>query len=106
MQLAGELFNILAGTRMNHVPYRGAGPAMQDLVAGYALFAPKGTPPEIIEKMPVEVRKAPDSDTLKDIWAKNGSATPTLMGAEFGKFVNSEIKRSADVVQKAGIKPE
>lgn len=34
-QLAGELFNILAQTKMNHVPYRGAGPAMQDLVAGH-----------------------------------------------------------------------
>jgi tripartite-type tricarboxylate transporter receptor subunit TctC len=159
-QLAGELFNILAGTTMNHVPYRGAGPAMQDLIAGhvpimfdglgssatqiqsgvlrglalaaparsnaipnvptaaeaglkgfevstwYALFAPKGTPPDIIEKMQVEVRKALDTDQLKEIWAKNGSATPTLMGAEFGKFVSSEIKRWADVVQKAGIKPE
>lgn len=32
--LAGELFKILTGTRIQHVPYRGAGPAMQDLVAG------------------------------------------------------------------------
>jgi tripartite-type tricarboxylate transporter receptor subunit TctC len=159
-QLAGELFNIMAGTKMNHVPYRGAGPAMQDLVSGhvhvmfdglgssasqiqggklralavaaparspaipdvptaaeaglkgyevstwYALFAPKGTPPEIIAKMTAEVRKAMDSETLKDIWAKNGSVTPTLTGAEFGKFVHSEIARWAEVVQKAGIKPE
>ena len=42
----------------------------------------------------------------QDIWAKNGSATPTLMGPAFGKFVTSEIARWADVVQKAGIKPE
>jgi tripartite-type tricarboxylate transporter receptor subunit TctC len=159
-QLAGELFNILAGTQMNHVPYRGAGPAMQDLISGhvhamfdglgssanqiqggklralavaaparspaipdvptaaeaglkgyevstwYALFAPKGTPPEIVAKMTAEVRKAMDSELLKDIWAKNGSVTPTLTGPEFGKFVNSEIARWADVVQKAGIKPE
>ena len=34
-QLAGELFKILTGTNLNHVPYRGAGPAMQDLVAGH-----------------------------------------------------------------------
>jgi tripartite-type tricarboxylate transporter receptor subunit TctC len=32
--LAGELFNMLAGVEMVHVPYRGAGPAMTDLIAG------------------------------------------------------------------------
>jgi len=32
--LAGELFNMLAGVEMVHVPYRGAGPAMADLVGG------------------------------------------------------------------------
>jgi len=32
--LAGELFNMLAGVEMVHVPYRGAGPAMVDLVGG------------------------------------------------------------------------
>jgi len=32
--LAGELFKTMAGVDMTHVPYKGAGPAMQDLVAG------------------------------------------------------------------------
>jgi len=32
--LAGELFNLLAGTRIVHVPYKGGAPALQDLVAG------------------------------------------------------------------------
>ena len=32
--LGGELFNVLAGVRMTHVPYRGAGPASADLIAG------------------------------------------------------------------------
>src|SRR5262249_13715381 len=32
--LAGELFNMLAGVEMVHVPYRGAAPAMTDLVGG------------------------------------------------------------------------
>jgi tripartite-type tricarboxylate transporter receptor subunit TctC len=32
--LAGELFKLLAKAPLTHVPYRGAGPAMQDLVAG------------------------------------------------------------------------
>ena len=32
--LAGELFNSLAKTNIQHVPYRGSAPAMQDLVGG------------------------------------------------------------------------
>jgi len=32
--LAGALFNNLAGTRMNHIPYKGGGPAVIALVAG------------------------------------------------------------------------
>jgi tripartite-type tricarboxylate transporter receptor subunit TctC len=32
--LAGELFKRMAGIDMTHVPYKGAAPAMQDLIAG------------------------------------------------------------------------
>ena len=32
--LAGELFNSLAGVQMTHIPYKGAAPAMQDLIGG------------------------------------------------------------------------
>jgi tripartite-type tricarboxylate transporter receptor subunit TctC len=32
--LAGQLFNIMAGVDLVHVPYRGDGPAMADLIAG------------------------------------------------------------------------
>jgi tripartite-type tricarboxylate transporter receptor subunit TctC len=34
-QLAGELFKLSTGTNLTHVPYRGAGPALTDLVAGH-----------------------------------------------------------------------
>lgn len=32
--LALELFNVMAGTKISHVPYRGGGPAMTDLLGG------------------------------------------------------------------------
>ena len=34
LHLSGELFKIMAGVDMLHVPYRGAAPAMQDMLAG------------------------------------------------------------------------
>ncbi|MBX9830091.1 MAG: tripartite tricarboxylate transporter substrate binding protein [Xanthobacteraceae bacterium] len=33
--LTAELFNKLAGTKLQHVPYKGTGPALNDLVAGH-----------------------------------------------------------------------
>ena len=43
--LAGELFNMMAGTEMLHVPYKGGGPAMIDVMAGQVplLFASAGS---------------------------------------------------------------
>jgi len=32
--LAGELFNSLAGTKLTHIPYKGAGPALTDVIGG------------------------------------------------------------------------
>jgi tripartite-type tricarboxylate transporter receptor subunit TctC len=32
--LAGELFNSMAGTNLTHVPYKGAGPALTDVIGG------------------------------------------------------------------------
>ena len=34
--IAGELFNMLAGTRMTHIPYKGTAPAITDLMGGHA----------------------------------------------------------------------
>lgn len=43
-----ELFKLQTGTRMLHVPYRGSGPAMQDLLAGQVqLFIT--TPPSVMQ---------------------------------------------------------
>jgi tripartite-type tricarboxylate transporter receptor subunit TctC len=33
--LAGALFNTMAGTQIEHIPYRGTGPALNDLLAGH-----------------------------------------------------------------------
>ncbi len=156
--LAGELFKLQTKTFITHIPYRGAGPALQDLVAGqvdmmfdglgssathiksgrikaiavasearapgfpnvptakeggvptyqvatwYGLWAPKGTPKEIVEAMQAEMKKALTSDELKGIWTGLGTDTPNLYGDAFGKFVSSEVKRWHEVVKASGAK--
>ncbi len=45
--LAMELFNMTAGTKMNHIPYKGTGPAIADL-AGGQVQAAINDPPAVI----------------------------------------------------------
>lgn len=69
----------------------------------YALWAPAGTPPEAVARMTEEVTKALNQPKIKETWAGNGSSIPTLTGAQFGAFVDSEIARWAKVVKDSGV---
>jgi tripartite-type tricarboxylate transporter receptor subunit TctC len=156
--LAGELFQMLTGTKMAHIPYRGSGPAMQDLVGGqidlmfdglgssaqqiasgtinalavaspvrsssfpnvptaaeagvagfevatwYALWAIKGTPADIIERMTAELLKAFNTPLIQEAWKRNGSEVVKLTGAPFGAFVSAEIARWGKVVNDSGVR--
>jgi tripartite-type tricarboxylate transporter receptor subunit TctC len=42
--LVGALFNSMAGVDLNHVPYKGSGPAMQDLIGGQVGVSFAGIP--------------------------------------------------------------
>jgi len=46
--LAGELFKSLTGTRSVHVPYKGSGPSMIDLIGGQVQYS-FDTPPAVLE---------------------------------------------------------
>ena len=74
-----------------------------EVATWYALWAPKGTPPEVVERMGRELRTALASQPVKDAWARNGSDIPTLMGAEFAGFLKSEIARWGKVVSEAKV---
>jgi tripartite-type tricarboxylate transporter receptor subunit TctC len=156
--LVGELFKQRTGTDLVHVPYKGAGPMMQDLLGGnvdmafdgmgtsapqikagklralavstatrsplipdvptlgevgvpdfevttwYAIWAVKGTPKEIVDKVYQEVVKALAQPDIKKIWEEQGAVAGGQTPAEFGRFVHSEVLRWGKVVKDANIR--
>ena len=156
--LAGELFKLETKTEIVHVPYRGAGPAMQDLLAGnadmmfdgmgtsaqqikagklrglavattqrlpefpdmptaaeigipawivstwYGMWAIKGTPKPIVERMYAEIVKALAAPKLQAIWKDQLAQTGGESPAEFAKRIRAEIEKWQKVVATAGIK--
>ncbi|NNM71697.1 Bug family tripartite tricarboxylate transporter substrate binding protein [Enterovirga aerilata] len=158
IHLSGELFKQMTGIEMPHVPYRGSGPAINDLVGGqvdvmfdnlpssieqakagnlralavtssrrspalpdvptldesglpgfeasswFALFAPKGTPPDILNKLNAEVRKALEGEDLKRRFAELGGEIRPMSPAELMAYVRAEHAKWAQVVKASGAK--
>jgi tripartite-type tricarboxylate transporter receptor subunit TctC len=156
--LALELFADQARIKVTHVPYKGAGPAVTDVIGGqaqamfadlpvltpylksgrlrplavagtdrttlfpdipamkelgypgvdarnwYALFAPAGTPPEIVNRYNQWVREAVAAPDLRDRLIELGADIFTLSPEEFTKFLPIEIARWKSVVAKANIR--
>jgi tripartite-type tricarboxylate transporter receptor subunit TctC len=156
--LAVELYKTMTRSFATHIPYRGAGPAMQDLLAGqvdfmfdglgtsmphiksgrliplavtsdkrspalptlptlneagikgyeartwYALFAPAGTPSDVVNRMQQEVAKALQGKELRDMWEGLGAEAGGQSPQEFSKFVDEEVKKWAKVVKDSGAK--
>ena len=47
IHLSGELFKVMAGVEMTHVPYKGSAPALQDLVGGQVQIMFDNLPPSL-----------------------------------------------------------
>jgi tripartite-type tricarboxylate transporter receptor subunit TctC len=158
--LAGELFKIQTGVNLVHIPFRGAGPAMQDLLAGqvdmmfdgmgtsgvqirggklkglavatrqrvaaypdiptalelgvqgfevstwYGLWAIKGTPQPIVDRMYQETVRALAEPELKKLWADQAAEPGGESPQDFTKRIQTEIAKWAKVVDAAGVKVE
>ena len=156
--MSGEMFKTITGTSMQHIPYKGSGPMIPDLLAGtiamsfenittafppvkqgrlkalavttkkrsfvapdvptmqeaglagyditswQALFAPAGTPKEIIARLHAEAAKAlkaPDvAKRLEDLGLDAGGMTPEELGA----LLRSDIPRLGKIVRDSGAK--
>jgi tripartite-type tricarboxylate transporter receptor subunit TctC len=163
--LAGELFKSLTKTFMIHIPYRGAGPALTDLLGGqvdmmfatasavggfiesgklralavttkerspvaklahvpslagsgvpelktyaadswYGLFAPVGTPPDVIAKLNTAAKRAANSDIFKKRVADEGLVVSAGSPQELDSYFKGEVVRWRKVIQTAKITAE
>jgi tripartite-type tricarboxylate transporter receptor subunit TctC len=86
--LAGELFKSLAGVNILHVPYRGAGPAVNDTVGGHVqlTFVGWGAVRGPVEAGQLKVLAVAQSTRLKATPQFPTSAESGLPGYEFGTW--------------------
>jgi len=70
----------------------------------YGIWAIKGTPQAIKDRMYKDVVAAINHPDLKKIWAEQGAEAGGMPPAEMTKLVHSEIAKWAKVVQDAGAK--
>jgi tripartite-type tricarboxylate transporter receptor subunit TctC len=156
--ISGELFKIMTGTQMQHIPYKGSGPMIPDLIAGtiqlsfenittaypqvkagkvkalavtsakrsfvapevptmaeaglagydisswQAMYAPAGTPREIVARLHAEtakiLRSPENAKKLQDLGLDAGGITPEELTA----FMRTEIPRLGKVVKDSGAK--
>ncbi len=154
--LSGELFKSMSGTEMQHIPYKGSPPALQDVMGGQVtmtfdnittawtlakagklralavttatrssvapdvptlaeaglpgfevgswqgVFAPAGTPPDIVRRLNAEIVKILNLPDVKEKLAALGAELAPNTPEEFAAMVKAEVAKWADVVKKSG----
>ncbi|MDM0119701.1 tripartite tricarboxylate transporter substrate binding protein [Variovorax sp. J2L1-78] len=102
--LAGELFNMQAGTKLLHVPYKGSAPAMTDLLGGQVQFmfsdAPTALPQIKAGKVrAIAVASAKRSALLPDVPTVVESGLPGYEAYSWAGFL-APAGTPKDVVQR------
>jgi tripartite-type tricarboxylate transporter receptor subunit TctC len=69
-----------------------------------ALFAPAGTPRDIVQRIYAETAKAFANAKLKEIYAVSAAEPGTMSSAELKAYMTAEVKNWGDVVRKVGLK--
>jgi tripartite-type tricarboxylate transporter receptor subunit TctC len=75
-----------------------------EVASWYALWAPAGTPRDIVDRLGAEVGKALASPELKETWAGLNATTGPTSPKDAAAFLSDETARWAKVAKQASIK--
>jgi tripartite-type tricarboxylate transporter receptor subunit TctC len=85
-------------------------PAIAETLPGFdmgfytALFAPAGTPREIVQRVHAETVKAFASPKLKEIYAASAAEPGIMTPAQLKEYMASEVRTWGDLVRSVGLK--
>jgi tripartite-type tricarboxylate transporter receptor subunit TctC len=158
--IAGELFKQLTGTTMTHIPYKGAGPAVQDMLGGnvdlfmttpaavvaqvkadklkaiavtssarlsslptvptfdeaglgqfnldswFAIYAPAGTPADIVNRLNAEIARIVNTPETRKRAEEAGTSLETMTPAQLGDYTRKELEHWGKIIKSANINAE
>ena len=70
------------------------------------VFAPAGTPPELVAKLSVEINKAAKSPDIQEYFASRGFLVEGTTPGAFKTFVESEVRKWTPIVKTSGAKAD
>jgi tripartite-type tricarboxylate transporter receptor subunit TctC len=77
-----------------------------EVMAWFGVFAPKGTPPQVVSLLANEVRKAVNQAEVRERFQNLGAVSVGSSPAEFASTLRSEATKWEAVIREAGIKVE
>ena len=80
------------------------GVANLEVVGFYGILAPKGTPPEVVNKLSQAFKETLDSPEVQKKMIDQGADPAYLNAEQFTKFLSTEMPRWANAVKQAGAK--
>ena len=80
------------------------GVANLEVVGFYGILAPKGVPPEVVNKLSQAFKETLDSPEIQKKMIDQGADPAYLNAEQFSKFLSTEMPRWAKAVKQAGAK--
>ena len=81
-----------------------SGVAPFDVSSWFGLVAPKGTPPDIVDKLNKAMNAAFDKPAVKEAYAKLGAVAEKNSPQDFARFIRAEVTNWAPIVKASGAK--
>jgi len=158
---AGEFLKLKSKGKLTHVPYKGAGPALNDLLGGHVdfyfpgfpavaphlkagtlkilavssakrsaiapdipavgetagmgdfdftlwqgFFAPRGTPPDLVKRLNIEINAILAQPDVKEKMREAGADIIPMSVDEFAIFVKAESQKYLRIIKDTGVTPE